>query len=141
MHYFLKFRYNCILDTLEALYEDKKDPEVFGIRASITKKSLLAGILLLCDILKPVHMLSLYLQHEDINFTMLPIHVKETIDLLHLLVENYQRNQIQDTEYQKCSDLFLEVDDRTNLARRMRAAANELTPESFLEQTGIFLKS
>ncbi|XP_061179465.1 uncharacterized protein LOC133188093 [Saccostrea echinata] len=69
---------------------------------------------------------------------MLPIHVKETIDSLHLLVENYQRNQLNDTEYQKCGELFLEVDDRTNLARRMRAAAaNELTPESFLEQTGI----
>lgn len=88
-----------------------------------------------------VHMLSLYLQHKDINLTMLPTHVKETIDLLHLLVENYQRKQLQDTEYQKCGDLFLEVDDRTNLARRMRGAAHELTPESFLEQTGIFYKS
>lgn len=88
-----------------------------------------------------VHMLSLYLQHKDINFTMLPTHVKETIDLLHLLVKNYQRKQLQYTEYQKCGDLFLEVDDRTNLARRMRGAAQELTPESFLEQTGIFFKS
>lgn len=77
-------------------------------------------------------MLSLYLQHEDINFTMLPTDVKDTIDLLHLLVENYQRKQLQDTEYQKCGDLFLEVDERTNLARRMRGAA---------EQTCIFLKS
>lgn len=68
---------------------------------------------------------------------MLPSYVKETTDLLHLLVENYQRNQLQDTEYQKCGDLFLEVDDRTHLARRMRAAEHELTPESFLEQTGI----
>lgn len=54
-----------------------------------------------------VYMLSLYLQHKDINFTMLRTHVKETIDLLHQLVENYQRKQLQDTEYQKCGDLFL----------------------------------
>uniref|UniRef100_A0A8W8NVZ1 HAT C-terminal dimerisation domain-containing protein n=1 Tax=Magallana gigas TaxID=29159 RepID=A0A8W8NVZ1_MAGGI len=39
---------------------------------------------------------------------MLRTHVKETIDLLHQLVENYQRKQLQDTEYQKCGDLFLE---------------------------------
>lgn len=71
---------------------------------------------------------------------MLRTHVKETIDLLHQLVENYQRKQLQDTEYQKCGDLFLEVDDRTNLARRMRGAAHLLTPESLLEQTGIFFK-
>uniref|UniRef100_A0A8W8P2L5 Uncharacterized protein n=1 Tax=Magallana gigas TaxID=29159 RepID=A0A8W8P2L5_MAGGI len=51
---------------------------------------------------------------------MLPTDVKDTIDLLHLLVENYQRKQLHDTEYQKCGDLFLEVDERTNLARRMR---------------------
>lgn len=78
-------RYNCILDTLDAIYDDRKDPEVYGIRVSATNKSLLAGTVLLCDILKPVNMLSLYLQQEDINFTTLPIRVKETTDLLHQL--------------------------------------------------------
>lgn len=81
-------------------------------------------------------MLSLYLQQEDINFTTLPIRVKETTDLLHQLIEKYNRNQLDDTEYAKVNGMFLEVDDRTTLARRMRACANRITPESFLEQTG-----
>lgn len=81
-------------------------------------------------------MLSLYLQQEDINFTTLPIRVKETTDLLHQLFEKYNRNQLDDTEYAKVNGMFLEVDDRTTLARRMRACANRITPESFLEQTG-----
>lgn len=130
------FRYNCILDTLDAIYDDRKDPEVYGIRVSATNKSLLAGTVLLCDILRPVNMLSLYLQQEDINFTTLPIRVKETTDLLHQLIEKYNRNQLDDTEYDKVNGMFLEVDDRTTLARRMRACANRITPESFIEQTG-----
>lgn len=77
-------------------------------------------------------MLSLYLQQEDINFTTLPIRVKETTDLLHQLIEKYNRNQLDDTEYAKVNGMFLEVDDRTTLARRMRACANRITPESFL---------
>lgn len=118
------------------MYDDRKDPDVYGIRVSATNKSLLAGTVLLCDILKPVNMLSLYLQQEDINFTTLPIRVKETTDLLHQLIEKYSRNQLDDTEYAKVNGMFLEVDDRTTLARRMRACANRITPESFLEQTG-----
>lgn len=58
-------------------------------------------------------MLSLYLQQEDINFTTLPIRVKETTDLLHQLIEKYNRNQLDDTEYAKVNGMFLEVDDRT----------------------------
>jgi hypothetical protein len=107
----------------------------YGIRASATNKTSLAGIVLLCDILKPVNMLSLYLQQEDINFTTLPMRMKETTDLLHDLIDRYQQNQLGDTEYQKVGEMFLEVDDRTNLARRMRAA-NDTTPASFLKQTG-----
>lgn len=63
--------------------------------------------------------------------------MKETTDLLHQLIEKYNRNQLDDTEYAKVNGMFLEVDDRTTLARRMRACANRITPESFLEQTGI----
>lgn len=79
-------------------------------------------------------MLSLYLQQDDINFTTLPIQVKETTDLLHQLIEKYNRSQLDDTEYAKVNGMFLEVDDRTTLA--WRACANRITPESFLEQTG-----
>ncbi|KAL5006843.1 hypothetical protein ScPMuIL_015649 [Solemya velum] len=55
-------RYECILDTLDGIYEEKRDPEVMGIRGNTTNKMIVATILLLCDILKPVNMLSLYLQ-------------------------------------------------------------------------------
>ena len=37
----------------------------------------------MCDILKPVNMLSLYLQEDHVNFTSLPIHVKVIIILIY----------------------------------------------------------
>jgi hypothetical protein len=104
---------------------------------AITKKPILAGIVLLCDILKPVNMLSLYLQEQDINFTTLPSHVRETIDSLHELIGHYQDNDLEDTEFLKVNDLFTEIDDRTDLARRMRNRLRDnTTPEEFLTQTG-----
>ena len=109
-----------------------------GIRFNVTKKPLLAGIVLLCDILKPVNMLSLYLQEQDINFTTLPMHVKETIDILHELIGKYQENQLDETKFLKVRDLFTEINDRTDLARRMRDRdRDEMTPETFLERIGI----
>ncbi|XP_078327996.1 zinc finger MYM-type protein 1-like [Crassostrea virginica] len=131
-------RYTCILDTLDAIYDEKKDPEILGIRFNVTKKPLLAGIVLLCDILKPVNMLSLYLQEQDINFTTLPMHVKETTDILHELIGKYQENQLDETEFLKVRDLFTEINDRTDLARRMRDRdRDEMTPETFLGRIGI----
>ncbi|XP_033744317.1 E3 SUMO-protein ligase KIAA1586-like [Pecten maximus] len=136
-------RYTCILDTLDDIYAQKKEPEVYGIRLAVTDKKVVATILLLCDILKPVNVLSWYLQNENINFTPLPQHVKTTTDQLHALVTLYQSDmaaanlELSETEFSKCHGLFREIDDRTDLRRRMRQDNAAVTPESFLNETGI----
>ncbi|KAL5008565.1 hypothetical protein ScPMuIL_014146 [Solemya velum] len=139
-------RYECILDTLDGIYEEKRDPEVMGIRGNTTNKMIVATILLLCDILKPVNMLSLYLQESNIRFTSLPNHVKLTTDLLHGLIETYQEHidsdtlNTTDTEFSKCQNIFDEIDDRTDLARRLRVNQHvdqTASPKSFLRETGI----
>lgn len=140
------FRYKCILDTLDGIYEEKRDPEVMGIRGNTTNKMIVATILLLCDILKPVNMLSLYLQESNIRFTSLPNHVKLTTDLLHGLIETYQEHidsdtlNTTDTEFSKCQNIFDEIDDRTDLARRLRVNQHvdqTASPKSFLRETGM----
>lgn len=133
----------CILDTLDAIYADKKEPEIYGLRLILTNKTVVATILLLCDILKPLNLLSLYLQAENINFTSLPQHVRATEDSLTGLVEIYEQNMDNlvdsDTEFAKCEQLFAEITDRTVLGRRMRMGPDpELTPQEYLTKTGTY---
>ncbi|XP_033751309.1 uncharacterized protein LOC117335439 [Pecten maximus] len=137
-------RYTCILDTLDSLYEERREPDIMGVRQSVTIKSVVATILLLTDILKPVNLLSLYLQEEHIRFTMLPSYVKNTTDHLHSLKDTYQQHiegnnlSEMDAEFSKISDLFSEIDDRTTLAMRRRGNRGQnLTGEDFLREKGI----
>ncbi|XP_078309960.1 uncharacterized protein LOC144618162 [Crassostrea virginica] len=66
------------------------------------------------------------------------MHFKETIDILHELIGKYQENQLDETEFLKVRDLFTEINDRTDLTRRMRDRdRDEMTPETFLERIGI----
>lgn len=58
--FFIFFRYNYIFDIFDVIYDDRKYLKVYGIRMSLIIKSLLVGILFLCDILKFVYMLFLY---------------------------------------------------------------------------------
>ncbi|XP_053383004.1 uncharacterized protein LOC123562328 [Mercenaria mercenaria] len=119
------FRYVCILDTLDSLYAARREPELMGIRLCLTNHTTVATILLLTGILKPVNMLSLYLQEENINFTTLPEHVKNRTEELHGLVEKYRNLQTSDTEFTKCMMLFGEIQDRTNLERRVRECGRQ----------------
>lgn len=140
----LYFRYVCILDTLDALYTKSKEPDILGLRMMVTNKQVVATILLLCDILKPVHILSLYLQEENINFSSLPFHVKATNDLLHALIEKYQLGNLatQDVDFAKCDELFAEIDDRTDLGRRTRndvEAGRMINIDVYLRDTGNIL--
>jgi hypothetical protein len=48
------------LDTLDALIEETKEPELTGIRISMTQPGVILTVLVLVDILKPVNFLSLY---------------------------------------------------------------------------------
>ena len=70
--------YEPLLDTLDNLYAEFKQPEVFGVRHFITRRDIVAMILLLCDVLKPVNFFSLYLQEDQVNFTHLDSRVKQT---------------------------------------------------------------
>jgi hypothetical protein len=54
-------RYEAILDTLNTLYNERKGPETLGLKLIVSRKDIVAIILLMCDILEPVNMLSLYI--------------------------------------------------------------------------------
>lgn len=60
-------------------------------------------------------MLLQHLQEQDIHSTTLPVHVKETIDLLHEFIRKNLENQLDDTNFLKVKDLFTKVDYRTDL--------------------------
>jgi hypothetical protein len=62
------------LDTLETLYAESRESELYGIRLAVTKKKIVATILLLGDIPKLVNMLSLYIQ-QDISISLPYLHM------------------------------------------------------------------
>ena len=131
-------RYEALLDTLDSLYAESKQPEVFGIRHFTTRRDVVAMILLLCDVLRPVNFLSLYLQEDQVNFTHLDSRVKQTLDDLHQLVAKYQAANYADTDFSKCPDIFGIIDDRTDLAQRRRNAVDvNYTPAEFLQTVGV----
>lgn len=82
----LSDRFVQVLDVLDDIYNERKDPEIYGIRAGILQKPVIAMILLLCDVLRPMHILSQYLQGTGVNFSRLPFQVKQTTDQLHSLI-------------------------------------------------------
>ena len=51
-------RYAQTLDLLDEVYQRKREPEIYGVRATITRKDIVAMILSLCDILIPLCRLS-----------------------------------------------------------------------------------
>lgn len=123
-------KYQPVLDTLDALYDERHEPEIFGLRCSLTDKSVIAMILVLCDVLKPVNILSLYLQSPTICFSKVETQVKVTINELEGLIALYQTHD-NDTYFSKIESIFEEIADRTDLQRRLRANFN-ITPDEFL---------
>lgn len=79
-------RYVQILDALDEIYDLKKEPEVFDLRMILTQRDVVAMILLLCDVLRPLNFLSLYLQDPHIRFTSVDTRVKATINELTELI-------------------------------------------------------
>ena len=57
----LSDRFVQVLDVLDDIYNERKDHEIYGIRAGLLQKPVIAMILLLCDVLRPMHILSQYL--------------------------------------------------------------------------------
>ena len=132
---FIDLLQSC-LDALDQIYERKKEPEVFGLRSSVTNKNTVLMILLLCDVLKPVSVLSMCLQEATINFMDIDTKVKATTnELEHLLT--LLRNRDTSMYFSKAADIFSENDERTDLQRRMRNYGNLMDPHVFLEQVGM----
>lgn len=92
-------RYEVILDTMDTLITETKDPEIVGIRSKVTNTQYVFTILLLADILKPVNMLSLYLQSDIGYFTNLPDRVKACVHDIHEIIRQYQQGDMQDLEF------------------------------------------
>ena len=46
--------FEACLDALDQIYENKREPEVFGVRMAVANKNTVLIMLLLCDLLKPV---------------------------------------------------------------------------------------
>lgn len=92
-------RYEELLDTFDSIIQDSRDPEVQGIRHCATQKDVIATILVLADVLKPVNYLSLYLQQDCGTFTELPAKVKKCTDDLHEIVQNYQTMNLIGLEF------------------------------------------
>jgi len=108
--------FEVIVDTLDSLYNDMKKPEIYGVCYILTRTDVVAMMLLLCDVLKPVNILNLYLQSENINFTNLDQKVKYTLDELNALTEKYKTVNYQDTEFNKINTLLDIIKERTALA-------------------------
>lgn len=127
-------RYYACLDALDAIYDAKKEPEVYGLRLNITNKNTLAMILLLCDVLKPVNVLSLSLQSSKINFMDVEEKQKATCNELDEIVRKLQTND--DSLYFNKCQMFDEIDERTDLRRRMRGEGH-LDPGTFIQDIAI----
>ena len=111
-------RYVQILDLLDEVYQAKREPEIYGLRATVTRKDIVVMILCLCDILAPLGRLSLYLQ-GSINFTHVTHQVQGVIDQLHTLIDRMRQDD-PDLYTYKVDEFLTEIDQRTDLARRQR---------------------
>lgn len=92
-------RHEELLDTFDSLIEASRDQEVQGIRCSATRRDIVAMMLVLADVLKPVNFLSLYLQQDCGTFTDLPARVNKCTDDLHDIVHHYQNMELTGHEF------------------------------------------
>lgn len=67
--------YLQIIDTIDHLLEQKRDPELAGLRNAFLSKDTTAAILILCDILQPVNIFCKYLQ-GSVDFSVVTIRLK-----------------------------------------------------------------
>ena len=52
-------RYQAVVNTLDSIFDERKEAEVFGLRTMVMQKNTVAMILLLCDVLRPINVLSM----------------------------------------------------------------------------------
>jgi len=134
--------FNQIVDCLDILYDERKEPEVFGLRHALLRKDVTAMIFLLGDVLKIVNNLSLFLQKENMNFNDIPFKVSSTISQLENLITLCEdRHAHQELLFSRIDDSFQTILERTSLERRLRQSAENRdiqypTPEGFLREIG-----
>lgn len=129
-------RYSECLDTLDAIYAAKHEPEVNGVRIAITNRNTVLMILLLCDVLRPVNTLSEFLQMADINFMDVDPKVRACTNELEELKAKIATRQDTALYFSKCDRILDEIMDRTDLRRRHRGE-NFLEPDQFIEQKAV----
>ena len=80
--------YFKVLDALDEMIAAKRhDPEIEGLRNMLCSKETLAGMLVLCDILKPVIEFSDCLQGDCINFAHVNNKLKVNTNFIQLHVK------------------------------------------------------
>lgn len=90
-----------------------------GLRMILAQTDVVAMILLLCDLLRSLNFLSLYLQDPHIRFTSVDNWVIATINELTELILPLEN--LDGTSYFfKVTDFFEEISDRVELQRKMR---------------------
>ncbi|XP_060564714.1 uncharacterized protein LOC132723924 [Ruditapes philippinarum] len=136
-------RYVQVLDALDEMIDRKHDPEIDGLRNMLCSKGTLAGILILCDLLEPVIVFSDYLQGASIDFSHVNKKAKDLTDALHTLTERFH-DSIQtpdaDLYFSKMPALFMEIDERTILMRRLhRKKGNDgvYDPEHLVNEVAV----
>ena len=67
----VKDSYSAIITALDHIYSDSHEPEAFGIKKALCKKSTIADIYLLDYVLPQVAKLSRALQTENLDLSMI----------------------------------------------------------------------
>jgi hypothetical protein len=84
---------------MDSLIESTHEPEMRGIRSSMTRKQNVAMILVLTDVLKPINYLSLYLQEDCGVVSELPTRVKQCRDDLEAIIQQYRQGNYEGLEF------------------------------------------
>ncbi|WAR08289.1 hypothetical protein MAR_018247, partial [Mya arenaria] len=113
-----------VLDALDMSLHDKYVPEVFGLRQKLLDKSMVAMVLVLCDVLRPVVNFSDYLQGTN-TFSDMQQRCGELVDQLHHLALRFDtaidaNRPDSDMYLSRITNLFDLIDDRNSLGRRLR---------------------
>ncbi|XP_033729688.1 uncharacterized protein LOC117318867 [Pecten maximus] len=135
-------RYESVLDALDQIYQQKREPEVFGLRSILVQKNVVAMICVLSDVLKPLNHLSLYLQKTDVVLCNVEEKVKATVTDLEVIKETYlefqENNHIGDQLYvSRLSELLLIINERTDLQRRHRGHLENLDIKAFIKDVAV----
>lgn len=95
-------RYLQLIETLDSLFSETKEPELRGIREQLLNPEIVLTILFLADFLEKVDILNLWLQSPDVSFSSIQMQITRLIDCL----EEYC-NKLEEGKYFKKSVEYL----------------------------------